>query len=135
VIFSIWPRVAVRLGDERYVFDRATLMFTEVAEIEQVTGQSYPEWQQQLFRFSLPAVAALLHILRKREGRASDFKTMQFAADALEVVPVHDDDTDYTTEEAAAELQKRIDDARAASNGAGPTPAANGQGSLSAAQG
>jgi hypothetical protein len=28
----------VKLGDERHIFDRAELMYTEVQEIEKVTG-------------------------------------------------------------------------------------------------
>jgi hypothetical protein len=124
LIFSIWPRVAVKLGDERHVYDRATLMFREVQEIEKATSLSYAEWEQQLGRYSITAIAALLHVLRKRAGQPSDFATMEFAAADLEVVPLHDDDTEYTPDEAAAELTKRIADANGA-NGAGPTRAAD----------
>jgi len=124
LIFSLWPRVAIKLGGERHVFDRARLMFTEVQEIEKATGLSYAEWEQQLGRFSITAVAALLHILRIRDGQPSDFKTLQFAAADLEVTPLHDDDTEYTAEEAAAEVMKRIADANGGGNGAGPTRAA-----------
>jgi len=123
--------VAIKLGGERHVFDRARLMFTEVQEIEKATGLSYAEWEQQLGRFSITAVAALLHILRIRDGQPSDFKTLQFAAADLEVTPLHDDDTEYTAEEAAAEVMKRIADANGGGNGAGPTRAADAPGSLS----
>jgi hypothetical protein len=132
LIFNLWSRVAVKLGEERHVFDRATLMFDEVQEIERVTELSYAEWQRELARYSITAVAALLHILRKRDGMPSDFKTIQFAVADLDVVPLHDDDSEYTTEEATAELQKRLTGA-APPNGAGPTRAANGQDSPSAA--
>lgn len=136
MIFSLWPRVAVKVGDERHVFDRATLMFTEVQEIERVTSLSYAEWERELGRYSITAVAALLHVLRKRDGMPSDFQTMQFAATDLECVPVHEDGTEYTTEEASAELLKRIADAQGGNgNGAGPTLAADAQDSLSGGTG
>jgi len=131
LIFSLWHRVAIKLGDERHVFDRATLMFSEVQEIERVTELSYAEWQRELSRYSITAIAALLHVLRKRDGMPSDFKTIQFAVADLDVVPLHDDDSEYTTGEATAELQKRL--AGPVLNGAGPTRAANGQDSPSAA--
>lgn len=135
MIFSLWPRVAVKLGDERHVFDRATLMFTEVQEIERVTELSYAEWQQQLGRYSITAIAALLHVLRKRAGIPSDFKALQFAAADLEVVPLHDDDSEYTPEEATAELERRIAEANAGGNGAGPTLAAGAPGTPSGGAG
>jgi len=122
VIFSLWPRVIIRLGDgEQHVFDRSRLMFTEVAEIEKVTGLSYGEWERELGRYSITAIGALVHVLRKRDDMPSDFATMQFNAGQLEVLPVHDDGTEYTVEEAAAELTRRIEQAR---EGPGPTPAA-----------
>jgi len=125
VIFNIWPRVVIKLGDERHVFDRSQLMFRDVQEIERVTEMSYAEWQQQLSRYSITAVAALIHVLRKRDGMPSDFRTMDFAADQLDVVPLHDDDSEYTTEEAAAEVTRRIAEASGGGNGAGPTLAAD----------
>jgi hypothetical protein len=36
-----FPRLVVKLGDERHIFDRAELMYTEVQEIEKVTGSSF----------------------------------------------------------------------------------------------
>lgn len=124
MIFNLWPRVVVKLGpDERHVFDRSKLMFTDVQEIERVTKLSFGEWQGELGRYSITAVAALIHVLRKRDGMASDFATMEFAADDLDVVPLHDDDTEFTAEEATAELVKRMQDATA---GPGPTRAAAG---------
>ena len=122
MIFNLWPRVAIKLGGERHVFDRSKLMFTEVQEIEKATGMSYAEWEQQLGRYSITAVAALIHVLRIRDGQPSDFKTMNFAAADLDVIPLHDDDTEYTPEEATAELTKRLAEAN---NGAGPTRAAD----------
>jgi hypothetical protein len=122
MIFNLWPRVVVKLGaDERHVFDRKRLMFAEVQEIERVTKLSFGEWQSELGRYSITAVAALLHVLRRRDGMASDFATMEFAANDLDVVPLHDDDTEYTPEEATAELTKRMQEA---TGGPGPTLAA-----------
>lgn len=112
MIFNLYPRVVVRLGEERHIFDRSTLMFTEVAEIEKITGLSFAEWQQQLGRYSITAVAALLHILRKRADVESDFETMQFAAADLDVIPLHDDGTDFTADEVAADLEKRMQEAQ-----------------------
>jgi hypothetical protein len=130
VIFNLWPRVVVKLGEERHVFDRSKLMFTDVQEIERVTKLSFGEWQGELGRYSITAVAALIHVLRRRDGMPSDFATMNFAADDLDVIPLHADDSEYTPEEATAELTKRMQESTAA-NGAGPTPAANGQASPS----
>jgi hypothetical protein len=133
MIFAFFPRVAVKFGPgERHIFDRATLMFSEVQEIEKVTSLSYAEWEDGLRRYSITAVAALLHILRKRDGQPSDFATMQFAAADLDCVPVHADDREYTREEIAAEVAQQL---APAPNGAGPTLAAAGPGSPSAAAG
>lgn len=121
MIFNLWPRVVVKLGDERHIFDRSKLMFTDVQEIERVTKQSFGEWQSELSRYSITAVAALIHVLRKRDGMPSDFSSMQFAADDLDVIPLHDDDTEFTPEECTAELTKRMEEASA---GPGPTLAA-----------
>ena len=76
------------------------------------------------------AIAALVHILRRRAGVPSDFAALDFAAADLDVVPLHDDDTEYTPEQATAELTKRLADA-AGGNGAGPTRAADAPGSPS----
>lgn len=118
MIFSLYSRLKVKLGDEEHVFDRGRLMFTEVAEIEKVTGLSYGEWERELARYSITAIGALLHVLRKREGIASDFATMQFNAASLDCVPVHDDGTEFTPAEITADVAKRLADAAA---GPGPT--------------
>jgi hypothetical protein len=112
LIFNLYPRVLIKVGDERRVFDRATLMFTEVAEVEKVTGLSFGEWQAELGRYSITAVGALLHVLRKRDGGEDDFETMNFGAYDLDVVPLHDDDTEFTAEEVAADLAKRLEEAQ-----------------------
>ena len=78
MIFSLYPRVVIKAGGERYEFDRTTLMFTEVVQIEKATGMSFGEWQTDLGRYSLAAVGALIHMLRRREGLPSDFETMSF---------------------------------------------------------
>jgi hypothetical protein len=122
VIFSLFSRVAVKLGDETHIFDRARLMYSEVAEIEKVTGLSYGEWERELARYSITAVAALLHILRKRDGKASDFASMQFNAADLDVVPLKDDDTEMTPADIAADLARRQAEAELAAN---PTPGAD----------
>jgi hypothetical protein len=124
LIFSLYGRVKVKLGDdESYIYDRKRLMYTESDEIERITGWSYGEWAEQLSRYSIKAVAALLHILRKREGRPSDFATMQFNAAELDVVPLHEDDTEFTAEEVAADFRKRLEAAQEAAN---PTSGTDG---------
>lgn len=129
MIFAFFPRVAVKFGpDERHVFDRAKLMFSEVQEIEKVTGLSYAEWEDGLRRYSITAVAALLHVLRKRDGMPSDFGNMNFAAADLDCIPIHDDDREYTGDEVAAEVSKLL---APDANGVGPTRAADGPGSPS----
>jgi len=118
LIFNLYNRLVIKLGDERHVFDRQRLMFTEVAEIEKVTGLSYGEWERELGRYSITAIAALIHVLRKREGKDGDFATMQFNAAQLDVAPVRDDGTEFTPAEITADLAKRMADAAA---GPGPT--------------
>lgn len=108
MIFSLYQRLAVKVGDEKYVFDRSRLMYTEVAEIQKVTEWSYGEWERQLGRYDIVAVAALVHVLRKREGVASEWLTMQFNATELDVVPLHDDGTEFTAEEIAKDIAKRM---------------------------
>lgn len=125
MIFGLYPRVAVKLGGERYIYDSATLMYAEAAEVERVTGQSYAEWAIDLAAHKITAIAALLHILRRRAGVPSDFAKTDFAAADLDVVPVHDDDRDYTREEVAADIERRMREARADAEPV-PTPAANG---------
>jgi hypothetical protein len=121
VIFSLYSRVKLKLGDEEHLFDHGRLMYSEVAEIEKVTGLSYGEWERELGRFSIAAVAALLHVLRKRDNQPSDFATLQFNVADLNVVPLHADDSEFTAEEVAADVLKRVDDAKG--NGAVPTSA------------
>jgi hypothetical protein len=123
LIFTLYPRVAVKLGDESHVFDRSRLMYTEVAEIEKVTGLSYPEWLDQLGEYRITAVAALLHVLRKREGQPSDFGSLQFNVADLDVIPLHDDGREFTAGEVADDLRKRVEEATK-EKGAGPTRAA-----------
>lgn len=131
LIFNLYKVVAVKLGDERYVFDRASLMYPEVVELEQVTGYSYGEWQSELGRYSIRAVAGLLHILRRRAGVPSDFASMNFAAADLDVVPLHDDDREFTAAEVAEDVTRRAAEAREAANPtsatAAPAPVASGQ--------
>jgi hypothetical protein len=109
MIFNLYPRVVLKVGEERYEFDRTTLMFTEVVEIEKASGLSFGEWQTELGRYSLMAVGALLHMLRRREGVPSDFETMQFAVDGFDVVPLHDDGSEFTAAEVAADITKRLE--------------------------
>lgn len=111
MIFAAYPRVMIKLGDERYEFDRASLMFPEVVEIETVTGLSYGEWLTGLSRYSIRSVAALLHVLRRRAGMASNFAAINFAVDDLDVVPLHDDGTEFTAQEVADDIAKRLADA------------------------
>jgi len=112
VIFNLYKRVAVKLGEERYVFDRDELMFTEVVEIEKATGLSFGEWQQELARYSIMALGGLLHMLRKRAGVPSDFETMNFNAYDIDVVPLHDDGTEFTPEDVAADITRRLEEAK-----------------------
>lgn len=121
MIFNLYPRVKVKLGAEEHIFDHGRLMYSEVAEIEKCTGLSYGEWERELGRFSVTAVGALLHILRKRADVPSDFATMQWNVGELNVIPLHADDSEFTAEEVAADVLKRVDEARG--NGAGPTSA------------
>lgn len=112
MIFNLYPRVRLKLGDEEHVFDRARLMYSEVAEIEKITGLSYAEWERELGRFSITAVAALLHILRKRADIPSDYATMQFNAADLSVTPLHEDGREYTADEVTADVLKWVEDAK-----------------------
>jgi len=124
MIFNLWSRLLIKVGDdERHVFDRSRLMYTEVAEIEKVSGLSFGEWERELSRYSITAIAPLIHVLRKRDGQASDFALMQFNAASLDVVPLHDDGTEYTTAEAAEELERRLKKAETDPTGGGDAPA------------
>lgn len=110
MIFQFYSVVAVKLGEERYVFDRDDLMFTEVVEIEKATGLSFAEWQQELGRLSIMALGGLLHMLRKRAGVPSDFETMNFRTAEFDVVPLHPDGSEFTLEEMAADVAKRLEE-------------------------
>jgi hypothetical protein len=121
LIFNLYSRVAVKLGDETHIFDRARLMYTEVAEIEKVTQLSYAEWERELGRFSIGAVAALLHVLRRRADMPSDYASLQFNVADLNIVPLHEDDREFTAEEVQADVLRRMEEARG--NGAVPTSA------------
>jgi len=124
LIFNLYPRVVVKLGaDESHVFDRSRLMFTEVAEIEKVTGLAYPEWLDQVGQYRITAVAALLHVLRKREGIPSDFGSLEFNVADLDVIPLHDDGREFTPEEVAADLKRRVEEAQREKTSGPPTSA------------
>jgi hypothetical protein len=45
---SLFPRLVVKLGDERTSSTAPELMYTEVQEIEKVTGSSFAEWEREL---------------------------------------------------------------------------------------
>jgi len=112
LIFSLYDHVRVKLGDEAYDYNRSSLMFTEVVEIEDATGLSFGEWQSELGRYSIRAIAGLLHVLRKRAGVPSDFRSLNFSADDLECIPLHEDGTEFTTAEVAEDVNRRIEEAR-----------------------
>src|SRR5260221_14414051 len=100
MIFNLYPRVLVKVGDsEKHIFDATRLMYTEVAEIEKCTGVSYGEWRRQLGEYSITAIAALLHVLRKRDGAGAGFATVQFNAASLDGIPFPADDREFTAEE------------------------------------
>ncbi len=134
MIFSLFSRVVVKVGEgERHIFDRARLMYSEVAEIEKVSGLSYGEWEMELGRYSMKAVAPLLHVLRKRGGKPSDYATLEFNVADLDVVPLRDDDTEMTPQDVAEELARRVKAAEpdptpavAAESARPPIPATNG---------
>lgn len=112
MIFSLYDHVRVKLGDESYDYDRSSLMFREVVLIEDATGLSFGEWQSELGRYSIRAIAGLLHVLRKRAGVPSDYGSLDFSADDLECVPLHEDGTEFTTAEVAEDVNRRIEEAR-----------------------
>lgn len=112
MILDLYKVVAVKAGDERYVFDRDQLMFREVVEIEKATGLSYGEWTQELSRYSIMALGGLLHMLRKRAGVPSDFETMNFRTADFDVVPLHEDGSEFTLEEMTADVAKRMEEAQ-----------------------
>lgn len=119
MIFNVYRHVRVKLGDESYDFDRSSLMFQEVVELENVTGYSFGEWQADLGRYSIRAAAGLLHILRKRAGKPSDFQTLDFNMDDFDVVPLHDDGSEFTLPELDADIKRMVREAQE-----GPTSAA-----------
>lgn len=108
MIFNFYSRVVIKAGDERYEFDRSSLMFREVVTIEEASGLSFGEWQTELGRYSLKAVGALIHMLRLRAGEPSDFGKMDFPVDGFDVIPLHDDGSEFTAEEVAADITKRL---------------------------
>lgn len=130
MIFGLYPRVAVKLGDERHDFELAALMFPEAAQIEEVSGLPYGEWERDLIAHKITAIAVLLHVLRKRDGQPSDFTAMSFAVKDLDVVPLHDDGSEYTRDEVVADISRRVAEANAEREPV-PTLAADGQASPS----
>lgn len=108
MIFSWFSRVAVKVGDsETHIFDQERIMLPEVMEIEKISGLSYMEWKIELNRFSMSAVAPLLHILRKRAGMPSEFATMQLNVADVDVRAVRDDGTEMTPGEMLADIERR----------------------------
>src|SRR5258708_40133575 len=93
MIFNLYPRVLVKVGaEEKHIFDAGRLMYTEVAEIEKCTGVSYGEWRRQLGEYSITAIAALLHVLRKRDRMPSGLAKMPFNPPPLDLVPFPEGD-------------------------------------------
>ena len=125
MIFNLYPRVVIKAGDESYEFDRSTLMYQEVVQIEEASGLSFGEWQTELGRYSLKAVGALIHMLRKRAGQPSDFTKMNFPVDGFDVIPLHDDGSEFTAEEVAADITKRLEEAQEPVPTGAAAPAAN----------
>ena len=127
MIFNLYSHVRVKLGDEAYDFDRSSLMFTEVVDIENATGLAFGEWQAELGRYSIRAVAGLLHVLRKRAGVPSDFETMDFEVGQLDVIPLHDDGTEFTAQEVADDIARRLKEAQNPGPPVAAVPAAGGE--------
>jgi len=125
VIFNLYPRVVIKVGDESYEFDRSTLMYQEVVQIEEASGLSFGEWQTELGRYSLKAVGALIHMLRRSAGEPSDFAKMDFPVDGFDVIPLHDDGSEFTAEEVAADITKRIAEVQEPVPTGAAAPAAN----------
>jgi hypothetical protein len=123
LIFQFFTRVAVKLGDESHVYDRKTFTYADAVRVEEATGMSYAEWEWRLLRSSITAIAALLHVLRVRDGVPSDFKAMAFNAADLDYVPLHDDDSEFTADEITEDIARQMGEARAAAD-PGPTRAA-----------
>jgi hypothetical protein len=137
LIYQFFSRVAVKLGDESRTWDRKTFSYADAVRVEEATGMSYPEWEWRLERQSVTAVAALLHVLRLRDGVPSDFKAMAFNMSDLVSVPLHDDDSEYTADEVAEEIIRQTREAQAAADpgptraAAGPEPLPEGEGPAS----
>lgn len=128
MIFNHFQRVVVKLGEERYEFDQSSLMFTEVVALEDATGLSFGEWRVELGRFSIRAVAGLLHILRKRAGVPSDFETLNFATGDLDVIPLREDGTEMTTmAEMLEDINRRAQEAENPTAAAGSAATGDGQ--------
>ena len=125
MIFNLYSRVVIKAGEERYEFDRSSLMYKEVVQIEEASGLSFGEWQTELGRYSLKAVGALIHMLRKRAGVPSDFAKMDFPVDGFDVIPLHDDGSEFTAEEVAADITKRLEAAQEPVPTGAADPAAN----------
>lgn len=115
MIFRYFERFLIKVSaDEQHVFDMTNLMFSEVQEIEKVSGLSYGEWQRELRRYSAAGLGPLIHVLRKRAGQSSDYLTMQFNMAKMDCVPIREDGTEMTEQDIGDELQRRIDAAEAA---------------------
>ena len=126
MIFLYFRRVRVKLGDEAYDFERSSLMFTEVVELETATGLSFGEWQSELGRYSIRAVAGLLHVLRKRAGVPSDFDTLDFGAYTLDCVPLHEDGSEFTRAEMMEDIGRQNKEALEGHPTGAPGSAAGG---------
>jgi hypothetical protein len=125
LIFNLYSKVIIKAGDESYEFDRSSLMYQEVVQIEEASGLSFGEWQTELGRYSLKAVGALIHILRIRAGVPSDFAKMDFPVDGFDVIPLHGDGSEFTAEEVAADITRRLAEAQEPVPTGAADPAAN----------
>ena len=119
MIFRLYSKIAIKADGERYVFDRSQIMFKDMIEIENASGYAYLEWEEALGRGSIRAIAAAVHMLRKKNGEPSDFDTMNFPVSGFDIVPLHDDGTEFTAQEVAADITRRLEEPEDPTNAAG----------------
>jgi hypothetical protein len=104
-------RVRFVLDGQTYDFT-GSLMLPEAIAIEDATGWTQGEWEQQFQRGSARAVAAMVWILMRRKDAPGTPPFPEFTYDtgALEVIPLHEDGTPYDTEAINARVQELVAD-------------------------
>ena len=91
-MLNLVPFAALVNGDGRFLVEKFTFTYLPTGELWTIARSRSPE-----------------DLVRAWHG--PDFGTMDFPVDGFDVIPLHDDGSEFTAEEVAADITRRLEEA------------------------